>query len=81
MSADNSWPFGKLASPRKPTDPNSNLNETELTRIIIAVLVKRLGGNVLINQEALDDIAYTRLFEEGGPDGLTFTTITPERVG
>jgi len=71
---------GQLASPRRPIDPNSNLNDTELTRIIIAVLVKRLGGNVLIDQDALDDIAYTRLFEEGGPDGLRFTTMTAERA-
>lgn len=47
----------------------SNLNKPELTVILFAVLVKRLGGKVEITQADIDDIAYNRLIEEGFNDG------------
>lgn len=47
----------------------SNLNNPELTTILFAILVKRLGGVVKIVQADIDDIAYNRLIEEGREDG------------
>lgn len=47
----------------------SALSNPELTLIILAVMVKRLGGNVSIVQADIDDVAYNRLIEEGFENG------------
>ena len=49
--------------------PQSNLNNPLLTTILFAIMVKRLGGQVLITQSDIDDIAYSKMFEEGFSDG------------
>jgi len=41
----------------------SALNDPDLTTILFAILVKRLGGDVTITQADIDDIAYGRLVE------------------
>lgn len=62
-------------------DKNSNLNNPELTTILFAILVKRLGGRVEITQADIDDIAYNRLEEEGKQDGsLEFRLIERQRT-
>lgn len=47
----------------------SHLNDPNLTIILFAILVKRLGGNVTITQADIDDIAYGHMVEEGHEDG------------
>lgn len=46
-------------------DPRSNLSNPKLALIVIASLVKRLGGNVTITQADIDAVAYGRLIEDG----------------
>lgn len=50
-------------------DSRSNLNNPNLTTILFAIMVKRLGGRVEITQADIDDIAYNRLLEDGREDG------------
>ena len=47
----------------------SILNNPELALILFAVMVKRLGGTVLITQADIDEVAYNRMEEEGFGDG------------
>ena len=55
----------------------SNLNNPNLTTILFAILVKRLGGTVRIEQSDIDEVAYNRLEEEGFIDGVVeFRLIT-----
>ena len=62
-------------------DRNSNLNNPNLTTILFAILVKRLGGRAEITQADIDDIAYNRLEEEGKEDGsLEFRLIERQRA-
>jgi len=44
----------------------SKLNNREMTILIIAALVKKLGGRVEIHQSDIDDVAYNTLMEDGG---------------
>lgn len=41
----------------------------QLNVIVMAVLVQKLGGSVVITQEDIDRIAFSRLLEDGMPDG------------
>jgi hypothetical protein len=50
-------------------NPNCVLGQPELAKLLFAVLVKRLGGKVKINQSDIDDIAYNTLNEYLYPDG------------
>lgn len=50
-------------------DRRSNLNNPQLTTILFAIMVKRLGGSVRITQSDIDDVAFNRLQEEGFEDG------------
>lgn len=53
----------------------SYLNNPYLAIIFLAILVKKLGGNVTVTQVDIDDIAYSKLFENGNEDGsVTFST-------
>jgi hypothetical protein len=61
--------------------PQSNLNNPELTTILFAILVKRLGGMAVITQADIDDIAFNKLEEEGREDGtLEFRLLERKRV-
>lgn len=55
------------------------LSDRGMTVAIIAVLVKRLGGKVRIEQSDFDSVAYTDMAESGDRDGVEF--ITTEQVG
>jgi len=44
----------------------SRLNNREMTILIIAALVKKLGGMVEIYQSDIDDVAFNTLMEDGG---------------
>ena len=62
-------------------DSNSSFNNQNLTTILFAILVKRLGGRAEITQADIDDIAYNRLEEEGKDDGsLEFRLIERQHV-
>lgn len=59
----------------------TNLTDPQLTALLFAVLVKRLGGKVKITQVDIDDIAYNRLEEKGREDGsLEFRLIERKRA-
>lgn len=47
----------------------SYLNDAEICKLVICILVKRLGGNVVIAQADIDDVAYNRLHEDHMSDG------------
>jgi hypothetical protein len=48
----------------------SNLDNDTVKLLTIAVLVQRLGGEVYINQEDLDSIAYHFLEEHSTDEGM-----------
>lgn len=50
-------------------DNRSILNDPQLTTLLFAVLVKRLGGNTEIRQEDIDAVAYNWLEEDVETDG------------
>lgn len=50
-------------------DEKSYLNDPQFTTLLFASLVKRSGGNVLISQSDIDEVAYCLLVEEGRSDG------------
>ena len=50
-------------------DPRSNFNNPTLTMLVLAVLVKRLGGATEITQADIDDVAFNRLDENSHGDG------------
>lgn len=52
-----------------PALPRSNFNQPGLTTILFAVMVKRLGGSVVITQADIDQVAYCQLIEDGMADG------------
>lgn len=59
----------------------SHLHDPELTVLLFAVLVKRLGGKVLITQSDIDKVAYNRLEEKGHEDGsLEFKFFEKQRL-
>ncbi len=61
-------------------DKRSNLNNPQLTTLLFAILVKRLGGKALITQGDIDAVAYNRLEEEGRADGsLEFRLVERQR--
>lgn len=43
--------------------------EPILTKIVMAVLVQKLGGTAVITQRDIDQIAFARLIEDGMSDG------------
>lgn len=43
---------------------------------VVAVLVKRLGGEVKLSQEDFDDVAFGRLLEDHG-ETLVFRLVEP----
>jgi hypothetical protein len=51
------------------TNTDSVLNDQEITKIILAILVKRLGGKAKITQKDIDEVAFGRLEEYRYPDG------------
>lgn len=51
------------------TQMQTNLNNPQLTILLFAVLVKRLGGRAEITQTDIDAVAYNRLIEHGREDG------------
>jgi len=59
-------------SPAKSTfEGRTPLNQPKLYILIIAVLVKKLGGNVAITQDDINTIAYTQMIEQmESPDVL-----------
>lgn len=54
---------------------HSNLNDPEFAAILVAVLVKRLGGKVEIKQSDIDEVAYNQLKESGHKGSLEFSLI------
>lgn len=61
--------------------PRSNLNDPQLTTILFAVMVHKLGGKVEITQADIDLVAFNRLEEVGREDGsLAFRLIERGRV-
>jgi len=59
----------------------STINNPKLTALLFAVMVKRLGGKVDITQVDIDQVAYSRLDEEGDEDGsLTFTLVERQKA-
>ena len=62
--------------------PYSRMLSPELTTILFAILVKRLGGTALITQADIDDIAYNRLEEEVfGNGSLEFKLVERRQHG
>lgn len=62
-------------------DNRSRLNNAQLTTLLFAVLVKRLGGNVEIRQEDIDAVAYNRLEEDVETDGsIGFRLVERQRA-
>lgn len=47
-----------------------------MSLLIVAVLVKRLGGHVVITQSEIDDVAYNRLEERLNEDHLKLQLVT-----
>jgi len=47
----------------------SVLNDVNLTTILFAILVKKLGGDITITQDDVNDISYNRLMEHVHGDG------------
>ena len=55
-------------------DVQSYLTNPIFTPILLAIMVKRCGGSVRLLQADIDEVAYTRLIEEGHSDGgIEFT--------
>lgn len=50
----------------------SMLGAQDTAALVIAVLVKRLGGTVEIGQADIDDVAFQQLMETGLGDGVRF---------
>ena len=59
------------------THPSSCILHPALARIVIGVLVQRLGGDVTITQDDIDAIAYRRMNETGDETGLHFHILPP----
>ena len=57
----------------------SMLDTQDTALLVIAVLVKRLGGTVEIEQADIDDVAFQRLMETGLGDGVRFELSEPPR--
>lgn len=53
----------------------SYLNDPVITKLLIGVMVKRLGGNVTISQADIDDIAFNRLEEKGSEGRVEFQLV------
>lgn len=54
----------------------THLNDPNLRTVLFAIMVKRLGGTVTINQDDINDVAYDQLIEKGNDDhSLTFTYV------
>lgn len=53
----------------------SILNNTNLTMLVIAALVKRVGGRATITQTDIDIVAYNKLKEIHTDDGVIFQLI------
>lgn len=66
-------------TPQKPPE-DSHLNDPVMTALIIAVMVRRLGGTVHITQEDIDAVAYTLLTESSDGGRLTFTAAERTRA-
>lgn len=62
-----------------PVNRNSFLADQRKAIIVIAILVRRLGGRITIEQHDIDNIAYGRLMEEGHGDG-SFDLFNDERT-
>lgn len=45
------------------------LDDPTVKMLVIAILLKRLGGKATITQADIDDVAYNRILEEGHGDG------------
>jgi hypothetical protein len=62
-----------------PSDihPLSFINDIEKVRIVIGVLLSRLGGDVLITQDNIDAIAYSGFEESLDDEGLRLTLWKP----
>lgn len=61
--------------------PRSNLNDPELTTLLFAAIVRKLGGTVEITQADVDAVAYNRLKEVVREDGsLAFQLIERGRA-
>lgn len=46
------------------TQPRGLLNDPTVSMLVIAALVKRLGGDVTITQQEIDEVAYNRVYEQ-----------------
>lgn len=61
---------------------SGRLDDAAFTMMILAIMVKRLGGEVRITQTDLDDIAFGRLLEHDSPTGgflaITYEQRTPQ---
>lgn len=54
----------------------THLDNPDLRTVLLAIMVKQLGGTVTINQDDIDGVAYDQLIEKGNEDGsLTFTYV------
>jgi len=61
--------------------PSSNLNHPQLTTILFAVMLHKLGGHVEITQADIDLVAFNRMEEVGREDGsLAFRLIERGRA-
>ena len=59
----------------------SHLDDRTTRILIVAALVKKLGGKVNITQDDVDEVAYNELIETGEEDNsLTFTYIERPRT-
>lgn len=65
--------------PRTHMDPRSALRDPARMMLIIAVLVKRLGGSAKITQADIDDVAFNFLQEDGDIPDNSITLFLRER--
>jgi hypothetical protein len=67
--AGSEWIEGNRRVKPEPEPEMDKLHDPVLTPILFAILVKRLGGRAEITQADIDDIAFSRLEEEGREGG------------
>lgn len=58
-----------------------SLDRPNLVPLIVAILVKRLGKQVTITHEDIDDVAFGMLAEKVSPDGsIEFSVLEPAQT-
>lgn len=58
----------------------SNLNDPVLTKLLIAVMVRKLGGSISITQSEIDEVAYNRLEEQALNGTLEFRLVERKKA-